>query len=112
MSLIKKYKFLSKSYNIRHFKIIEDVPVKGAMSVYLQIHLNTKLRKWLKEFFLYFSVYFFSKITSLLPNLFQFNLNLLILTCAAFATVLLQSFLLTLLDVTYTCKINLGPFNA
>ena len=101
MSLIKKYKFLSKSYNIRNFKVIEDVPIKH------------KAKKMVNRVFsVFFSVFFFSEITSLLRNLFQFNLNLLILTCAAFATVLLQSFLLTLLDVTFTCKINLGPFNA
>ena len=62
-----------------------------------------------RVFSVFFSI-FFSEITSLLCNLFQFDLSLLTLTWAAFATVLLLSFLHTLFHVAFTYKINLGPF--
>ena len=74
MSLIKKYNFLSTSYNIMHFKVIENMLIKGAyVCRYLKTHLNKKVRKWLTEYFLYFLVYFFLKLQ--VSYVISFNLT-------------------------------------
>ena len=62
MSLIKKYKFLSKSYNISNFKVIEDVPIKY------------KAKKMVNRVFsVFFSVFFFLKLQ--VSYVISFNLT-------------------------------------
>ena len=62
MSLIKKYKCLSKSYNIRNFKVIEDVPIKH------------KAKKMVNRVFsVFFSVFFFLKLQ--VSYVISFNLT-------------------------------------